>query len=976
MNANTLRESAQHRRRTRIGLAATAVALCSLLVSAPAMAATPSTPVLTDVYVSAAGQITITWNASTDTGGHSLTYDVYRLPQPITGSNVGPLTPVASVTTTSATVAALSAEVEQSYVWFYAVRAKETTTPATVSAVSKTMAANLHGYRLSSTAVTCTRCHSVHGAYPDDYDYTYVDLCYRCHGATSAASAVGARSSLNVQAEFGDYGGQAQPGSIHRSTKMEADRTECDACHSAHRTSYYYDNNGAYVASSSYRKMIRVQTGVDADGPTYTYYSQNADLETPAAAGENAAFCLACHGANAAPIGYVGDAGDYALTGGDHNSAGYSTAAHGPTILKSNDFGRPAQSEYPQVQCLACHAKHASAADKLIAYRGSDAGGAYAEAGLCYACHSAASAESKVAAGYVKPFAWNDRDVQAEFGRASTHPATSSATGRSLTCANCHNVHNVAEGGVAAWSLSRVSTPSNTKNTPADMTAFCLDCHDGSPASATISDTALVPYRIGFSDQSTAPYFPGWDKSKVGADASLGFTNSGHYAASAANGKALCANCHDPHASDNVRLLAWFRPTGVTWIGGNSIAGDRSIGAARGNTVPKAAEERLCYNCHGNGTAAYPQAAGAADVYTPANPASGTNNKHVMAAYSERHSDLEEASDLGSTNRHSECVDCHDPHAAKKVGGTATQDILNTSAPGGAVYGAWGVVPDYANAVRDNTTNPGTYNWGTPTVFSSIRLSGAVSDTEAYLCFKCHSGNSTRPAGQSDLALEFNPSNFSVHNVLGQSVGAQEAFTYVASNGITYTDTWQFPTAGVFRASYDANTMLTCTSCHTSENAGDAKGPHGSTVQWLIDPNYPTDWKASYLVANSRDQDGMNGQPICQKCHDLYNAAGVVGNSAHSRPARHGNSSSIPCITCHIKVPHGWKRPRLLGYRGDDPAYATYNPTGALSEIRANDSHTRDTNGTAQWDSGDCSTDFGGASGCGGGTHKDIAIGW
>jgi hypothetical protein len=428
-----------------------------------------------------------------------------------------------------------------------------------------------------------------------------------------------------------------------------------------------------------------------------------------------------------------------------------------------------------------------------------------------------------------------------------------------------------------------------------------------------------------------------------------------------------------------VRLLAWFRPAGVTWIGGNSVVGDRSTGTGRGNTVAKASEERLCYNCHGNGTAAYPQAAGAADVYTPANPVSGTNNKHVMATYSGRHSDLEGADDLGSTNRHSECVDCHDPHAAKKVGGTATQDGLNTSAPGGAVYGAWGVVPDYADSIRDQTQigppvipNPGTYNWGTPTSFSAIRLSGAPSEAEAFLCFKCHSGNSTRPAGQSDLALEFNPSNFSVHNVLGQSVGVQEAFTHTADDSIKYTVAWAFPTVNVFRSGYDRNTMLTCTSCHTNETAGDAKGPHGSAVQWLIDPAYPTPWRQTYLQDD--DTNGMFGTPICDKCHDLTNSSGEASNSAHAKWSQHGGSSSKPCTTCHISVPHGWKRPRLLGSRAYDSApYATTN--SGITYLRGDRSHSL-SSGIAQWTQSDCSTTLGGTNGCGGGTHDEKYTSW
>lgn len=942
------------------------VALTTLLavaLPATAFAATPTTPVLSDVYVSSMGHVTVTWSASTDADGDPLTYYVYRLPQPITATNL-PVTAVGSTANTSIEIQASSAEIAEAYVWYYAVRAEETTGTA-ISGLSKTMAPNLHGYRFSSNAVTCTRCHEVHGAYPGEYDYTDVELCYVCHASSAPASPetdIGDKSTYNIKAEFGEYAGQST-GSDHRTAKMESDKTECDACHSPHRSPYYYDNSGNYVAASSYRKMLRVQTGPE---PTYTYYSLNTDTA------ENTTFCLACHGDDATPITYVGDDGAYTSTAGDHNELGYGSAAHGTGVLYSNDYvpsDAAADDSYPQVQCLACHAKHASAADKLIAYRGDDTAtspsGTYAEAELCFACHSSSSSENKVAASYAAPFSWNDRDVEAEFGRASTHPVSSSATGRSLTCASCHNVHNVTEGGTAAWNVARVSTPSNTKATPADMTAFCLGCHTTTPPSATIAADTLVPYRIGFSDQSAAPYFPGWDKSGFG---SLGVGETNHYTPATGGQPALCKNCHDPHGSDYERLVAWSAPTGTEKVGvWAPNSGTRENDSATAAAL--SSEENLCYQCHGNGSA-YPQAPGAADVYTPANPASGSNNTHVMSDYSGRHSDTELAADLGGTNRHSECVDCHDPHAAKRVGGTATQDMLDTSAPGSAIYGAWGVVPDYSDPLRDGTSNPGTYNWTAPATYTDVRLTGASTDMEAYLCLKCHSGNTAQPAGQGDTALEFNPSNFSVHNVLGQSVGAQEAFTYVASDANTYTDTWEFPSIGVFQASYDQNTMLTCTSCHTNES-GNAKGPHGSTVQWLLDPAYPTDWKTSYLVVSKDDPDGMNGTPICQKCHNLYGAGGVVSNSAHGRVSRHGGSTN-PCISCHIKVPHGWKRPRLLGYQSDDPAYAATE----LNEIRANISHTRDANGSVRWASRDCSTDYLGASGCGGSTHSDIAVSW
>ena len=63
---------------------------------------------------------------------------------------------------------------------------------------------------------------------------------------------------------------------------------------------------------------------------------------------------------------------------------------------------------------------------------------------------------------------------------------------------------------------------------------------------------------------------------------------------------------------------------------------------------------------------------------------------------------------------------------------------------------------------------------------------------------------------------------------------------------------------------------------------------------------------------------------ICAKCHDLEDlvpldpanpeaTATVVGsNTAHNSHHQDTTDGSAQCVACHIGVPHGWKRPRLL----------------------------------------------------------------
>jgi hypothetical protein len=65
--------------------------------------------------------------------------------------------------------------------------------------------------------------------------------------------------------------------------------------------------------------------------------------------------------------------------------------------------------------------------------------------------------------------------------------------------------------------------------------------------------------------------------------------------------------------------------------------------------------------------------------------------------------------------------------------------------------------------------------------------------------------------------------------------------------------------------------------------------------------------------------DGTKGANavICAKCHDLenfnYNSWAVEGaNTAHDSHHQDVTGGVAQCVSCHIAIPHGWKRPRLL----------------------------------------------------------------
>ena len=176
------------------------------------------------------------------------------------------------------------------------------------------------------------------------------------------------------------------------------------------------------------------------------------------------------------------------------------------------------------------------------------------------------------------------------------------------------------------------------------------------------------------------------------------------------------------------------------------------------------------------------------------------------------------------------------------------------------------------------------------------------------------------------------------------------------SNGSTITTSWALPTVNVFKAGaldqnghqMDWNSTITCQGCHTHL---DSVGPHGAAANWDIDPAFTADYKEAALDAESPvgmtvlesvpgtvalSPDGEEGDNIiCSKCHDLVNDNNMgtvmstvpgrgwsnTGHSSHHAEGTNTKWGQGDCVACHLAVPHGWKRPRLLVYASDGLAY-------------------------------------------------------
>jgi hypothetical protein len=156
---------------------------------------------------------------------------------------------------------------------------------------------------------------------------------------------------------------------------------------------------------------------------------------------------------------------------------------------------------------------------------------------------------------------------------------------------------------------------------------------------------------------------------------------------------------------------------------------------------------------------------------------------------------------FGTGRRHAECTDCHNPHAVTAAGplsGTSRVQVTN---------GVAGAVPAFTFVPQTNTS--------------------AVKEYE--LCFKCHSSWTTRPAGQTDLAMVLNPANESFHPVeaAGKNTSAQMTSSLAGGSGLPHLTT---------------SSVLSCGDCHNNDalpltvslvsgyTGAVPVGPHGSAA--------------------------------------------------------------------------------------------------------------------------------------------------
>lgn len=284
----------------------------------------------------------------------------------------------------------------------------------------------------------------------------------------------------------------------------------------------------------------------------------------------------------------------------------------------------------------------------------------------------------------------------------------------------------------------------------------------------------------------------------------------------------------------------------------------------------------------------------------PGQVGTGHNVSHYAGIH--RPSTSDETLTYLSANKHVECVDCHNPHAAK--GGLHTQ---GNNALANVLRGVSGVSVSWS-----------TSNWGTNSTATLV----SITTAEYQVCFKCHSkanSNVTTWGGSgaaawTDLMLEFNPNNKARHPV-GQPLSA----------GLV------LDLGGEWTAGYGQT--MTCSDCHASDSAT-TKGPHGSAVKWMLKgPNQ--NWPYSDAANNGTSSGtlyylgGTMTGLFCLNCHPTLNSTlSTDTNAVHIRAKHRGSVAVGACVYCHIRVPHGGKVSRLITDGDSANLPARYKPDG------------------------------------------------
>lgn len=171
--------------------------------------------------------------------------------------------------------------------------------------------------------------------------------------------------------------------------------------------------------------------------------------------------------------------------------------------------------------------------------------------------------------------------------------------------------------------------------------------------------------------------------------------------------------------------------------------------------------------------------------------------------------------------------------------------------------------------------------------------SGTLGGRPEYeVCYSCHGTVSNLPYGQTDKSVEFDANNRSFHPVESPSP---------SSSVPSLLSPWR-----------EGRTM-TCSDCHTTDDARRPQGPHGSRFPWIL--------SAAYTAVDG-EPESVRAYELCYSCHSRGTILSDQTFAGHSQHVVTGRTS---CYGCHDS--HGSPDDPGLVRFGKDIRYTDVRPS-------------------------------------------------
>lgn len=713
------------------------------------------------------------------------------------------------------------------------------------------------------------------------------DLDREAHKPTNKDCGGGSEGACHRGYESGAYS-HSKDGEVHSptSTVPASDTSyysiQCGRCHNVAADGVSLTDEHALATS------IQSGDGADVCANCHENAASADAIANNWEARNTVEACEACHGLEDLPSAHASDLTALHTNGGSDGCAESGAGCH-PTADLS-EVGTPTTAGNLHETCLRCHDRAREGAN-LSYDPGADSCG---EGRDCHAASGDYEPATSVHAGAGGTANGEDGDHHTAGSAQKAGRYVDGKSGLSVRCDSCH-------GTVLGIEHSRA----NARLTAAGDT-LCAKCHNDGATTAGVVKA-------------------GWTE-RDGSDA--------------------CAACHGnagvsaPHgAVGTVHVATELKTDGTPAAGSCVTAGCHSSGDVRRIHRAKGCLISGCHKATGDIRGSRKLSCGGLDANTACHTGFSATNHFV--SHSANLTDTVngvtyvEGANVG-------CFGCHSTDLTKEH----SDDLRTTSMNGGgsgtcrvchldlddSSAGAYSTAVSVVNAIANSDRR-----------CVACHSSGSKDDGMSAVAspHKVISAENTRPAGAvwadpfDQWKASFEATTGGGHNALSAAiVGASKSKTFPVTS-FTVGPTvygWSLPpntgvTAWLDTAVYPSATTtenikalrVSCEDCHVFGT--DAAGPQGAAVTVRMDPNYSQTGWANPIPGESQFEATGTAQPICDKCHlmdvDPADATDEPGGnqSAHARHAARKNDATgvyIVCTDCHVRVPHAWKRPRLL----------------------------------------------------------------